>query len=1036
MADVPGKFFSARKVRTGVSPSSPGSLVGESVDPVNPPGTSLTSVGLTMPTAFAVANSPLTSNGTIAVTGAGTVAQYVRGDGTLADFPESSGGGSSVSYYLNGSVSQGTIGGVAYLEMNKVPILGAGTDFTIAADGYIASFITDAGDPNLLEIPGGNWNFESYFSASSGGGSPTFYVELYKVNAGGTATLIASSSAIPELIAFGTNITPYFSSLAVPTTVLALTDRLAVRYYVTHSGRTITLHTEGPHLCQIITTFTTGLTSLNGLNAQVQFFAVGTSGTDFNIASATATHTFNLPTASATNRGALSSADWSTFNSKQNALTNPVTGTGSAGQVAYWSSGSAITGESNLFWDATNDRLGIGTSTPKSKLEVFGSTKTALNIVNSEILISSLSQAENYFAVDGNIANISYNGTSIGLSGLSGFATEAYFVLGGFRTVLPRGWTGIISLTATANNVSLGTSVKIETSTDGSSFTTRATALVNETLTYNETTPLGSAAFLRIKLESTSGSPVSETACRFSDLFVSNLFAEINNTFSSGVKYPDLNNVGIYTSGIERIRIFSDGKVFIGSSPSNSGFQLDVNGTGRFTGNLTANSFIKSGGTSSQFLKADGSVDSTTYVPVGRTITINGTTQDLSADRTFNVGTVTSVTASSPLFSSGGTTPNITIQQASGSQNGFLSSTDWTTFNNKAPSVVGGYLPLSGGTLTGTTTMQGSTASLVLKSDVAGVPLYLWARSSDNSSAIFFMDNTGNTVQNWIQSLSTEFRIISEQNIPINFRTNNVGSGLTRMSITGAGNVGIGENNPTEQLVLKRGTYPTIKLIESTDNASAYFQYHSEANEFRLLTISSHPLIFSTTDTERMRITSGGNVLIGTTTDNGAKLQVSGAAIMGKSGNQALILRNGTTADRFQFYVGDGTSGSVADENYILNNNTDLNVLNNGGGVQLINGATSWTSISDEKTKVMSEFKPFENSIQKIITLRSGTSRYKTDSNNISRSFLIAQDVQKVLPEAISINKNGELGLRYTELIPLLVSAIKELKEEIDTLKN
>jgi hypothetical protein len=45
---------------------------------------------------------------------------------------------------------------------------------------------------------------------------------------------------------------------------------------------------------------------------------------------------------------------------------------------------------------------------------------------------------------------------------------------------------------------------------------------------------------------------------------------------------------------------------------------------------------------------------------------------------------LTSVTASSPLFSSGGVTPNITIQQASGSQNGFLSSSDWTTFNNKA----------------------------------------------------------------------------------------------------------------------------------------------------------------------------------------------------------------------------------------------------------------------------------------------------------------------------------------------------------------
>jgi hypothetical protein len=345
MADVSGKFFSAKKVRTGVSPSSPGVEQGDALPPVNPPGTSLNSVGLTMPSAFAVANSPLTSNGTIAVTGAGTVSQYVRGDGSLADFPESSGGGSSVSYYLNGSVSQGTIGGVSYLEMNKVPILGAGTDFTRNSNGYIASFITDAGDPNLIEIPGGNWNFESYFSASSGGGSPTFYIELYKVNAGGTATLIASNSANPELISFGTTIAPYFSSLAVPTTVLALTDRLAVRYYITPTGRTLTLHTEGPHLCQIITTFTTGITALNGLTAQVQNFAVGTSGTDFNIASATATHTFNLPTASATNRGALASSDWSTFNNKQNQLN----GTG-----FVKASGTTITYDNSTYYLASN----------------------------------------------------------------------------------------------------------------------------------------------------------------------------------------------------------------------------------------------------------------------------------------------------------------------------------------------------------------------------------------------------------------------------------------------------------------------------------------------------------------------------------------------------------------------------------------------------------------------------------------------------------------------------------------------------------
>ena len=275
----------------------------------------VTSVDLTMPSAFTVTGNPITTSGTLAVAGAGVSTQYIRGDGQLANFPTTTGGGASVSYYLNGSVSQGTFGGVAMKEINKTPIIGAGTDFTINANGYIQSFITDANDPSQLEIPAGNWNFETYFSASSNGGSPSFYVELYKWD-GATLTLIASNSTNPEAITGGTAIDLYLSALAVPQTTLALTDRLVVRIYVTHSGRTITLHTEDNHLSQIITTFSTGLTALNGLTAQVQNLAVGTSGTDFAISSVTSTHTFNLPTASATNRGALSTTDWNTFNEK------------------------------------------------------------------------------------------------------------------------------------------------------------------------------------------------------------------------------------------------------------------------------------------------------------------------------------------------------------------------------------------------------------------------------------------------------------------------------------------------------------------------------------------------------------------------------------------------------------------------------------------------------------------------------------------------------------------------------------------------
>ena len=275
----------------------------------------VTSVGLSMPSAFTVSNSPITGAGTIAVAGAGTASQYIRGDGTLATLPSGGGGGSSVNYYLNGSINASV---ATYKQLSNTAVIGAGTDFQLIGNGLISQFLTDVGNPNRTEIPGGAWNFEMFFSMSSNGGTPAFYVELLKYD-GVTFTSIASSSTIPENITGGTSIDLYLTSLAVPTTPLLVTDRLAIRVYIVNNsgGRTATLHTEDNHLCEIITTFSGGVTSLNGLTANTQYFSTGTTGTDFNISSATDTHTFNLPTASATNRGALSSANWSTFNSKQ-----------------------------------------------------------------------------------------------------------------------------------------------------------------------------------------------------------------------------------------------------------------------------------------------------------------------------------------------------------------------------------------------------------------------------------------------------------------------------------------------------------------------------------------------------------------------------------------------------------------------------------------------------------------------------------------------------------------------------------------------
>jgi hypothetical protein len=107
-----------------------------------------------------------------------------------------------------------------------------------------------------------------------------------------------------------------------------------------------------------------------------------------------------------------------------------------------------------------------------------------------------------------------------------------------------------------------------------------------------------------------------------------------------------------------------------------------------------------------------------TVTPSGSNITISAT----------NSGTVTSVTATSPLFSSGGSTPNLTIQVANSTENGYLSSTDWNTFNSKGSGSVtsvalttqGVLYSVSGSPITTSGTLQlnliSQSANLVLAS--------------------------------------------------------------------------------------------------------------------------------------------------------------------------------------------------------------------------------------------------------------------------------------------------------------------------------
>jgi hypothetical protein len=214
---------------------------------------------------------------------------------------------------------------------------------------------------------------------------------------------------------------------------------------------------------------------------------------------------------------------------------------------------------------------------------------------------------------------------------------------------------------------------------------------------------------------------------------------------------------------------------------------------------------------------------------------------------------------------------------------------------------------------------------------------------------------------------------------------------------------------------------------------------------------AAQPIYFGINSVEKARIDTSGNLLVGTTTTGGwttvAKLEVvagTGNQALsgynsGSSGN-ALVLRtdndnsnlinfnrNGVAAGTFV-----STGGGTPNIQWLANNQAYV-IAGGSGGVTLASAATAWAAVSDETLKT--DLAPIQSGAEKVGSLRAVTGRYKTDAESMSRSFLIAQDVQKVLPEAVSTDADGTLSLRYTEVVPLLVAAIQELTTRLAALE-
>ena len=145
------------------------------------------------------------------------------------------------------------------------------------------------------------------------------------------------------------------------------------------------------------------------------------------------------------------------------------------------------------------------------------------------------------------------------------------------------------------------------------------------------------------------------------------------------------------------------------------------------------------------------------------------------------------------------------------------------------------------------------------------------------------------------------------------------------ITVTSTGNVGIGTttvSSITDQRVLQLNAVKYANILASSGTVQANLVANSVSGWGALSTESNHPLILATNGTEKMRITSGGNVLIGTTTDAGYKLDVNGIGRF----SDTISTTNGTVNNLLSYTVTDGVIGTQSNHGVVIRTN-NLNRL-------------------------------------------------------------------------------------------------------------